>query len=808
MATYVYDDFRVTFTPRDDGSYDVVAADASTMQTAGHFELPFTEDELRRAVLRVARTTHMWAAKGRRAEPQRATRDVGEDRPPTFYDGEQLGGALATALMTGSVGEAYDRATAAAHAQGRGIRLTLSLAGAPELLSVPWEFVYRRPRFLASQRQSPVVRLLDTGTHADAPTIRTTVRILGVIASPRELTRLNVEAERRRVELALQKVRDLGRVELEWLEPATPRTLREALRDGQYHVLHYVGHSAFTDTGDGLLFLEDANGGAAQVDSTALANLLSDETSLRLVVLNSCEGARTTLTDPYAGVATTLVQLGVPAVVAMQFEISDEAAILFAEELYINLIGRQDPIDAAVSEARKALFIELDDRLEWATPVLFVRNPDVELFRFEVPEAPLAPLRSPTSTTTIAPDPVLAKSRSRRLRGWLARVARSRGRRLAIGVVMIVAIAVASVVLVRAVADDGSTAGAARPRTGFLALQLQELGGAVHLYTFDRLEPDRDPVPATMATGAVDTQPAWDRNSNRLAFTHELPESDLGVFYVVPGNGQGDRGKQVAPLIVDDNADDSTQRLPAWGDNGVLFYVGTSDCRPGPGCADEIHRATFTVTDDAPDGPGGGYWDWQSFDTLTVEDDKVVASALAGVKAIAADPTSEEHVAVLDDEGLSFVTEDGHFVRSTQRDGACLAFTPSGTALIVATLGDGSSSPGLVMFSPEGVKLFSATLEELDSDNPDYDLPGGPIISLTPGSEAGEVMALVAGAVDTDPPVLAAFDTAADGLVLKRSRRDRYAKPAGDRPVRHASRQTVDRSTHTKPWPLRSAFVG
>ena len=52
------------------------------------------------------------------------------------------------------------------------------------------------------------------------------------------------------------------------------------------------------------------------------------------------------MTDPYAGVATTLVQLGVPAVVAMQFEISDRAAIVFAEELYANLIARRDPIDA------------------------------------------------------------------------------------------------------------------------------------------------------------------------------------------------------------------------------------------------------------------------------------------------------------------------------------------------------------------------------------------------------------------------------------------------------------------------------
>ena len=121
-----------------------------------------------------------------------------------------------------------------------------------------------------------------------------------------------------------------------------------------------------------------------------LANLLGDQVQLQLVVLNSCQGARTTLTDPFAGVATTLIQSGVPAVVAMQFEISDEPAIVFAEELYTNLIGRQDPIDAAVAEARKAIFVEVDE-LEWATPVLFLRDPEIQLFSFAVEAAALPP---------------------------------------------------------------------------------------------------------------------------------------------------------------------------------------------------------------------------------------------------------------------------------------------------------------------------------------------------------------------------------------------------------------------------------
>jgi peptidoglycan hydrolase-like protein with peptidoglycan-binding domain len=376
VATYVYEDFRVTFSPRADDSYDVRAVDAAGRMASGVFSVPLSAEELERTVLRLAQNgTTRRATAG-------AVRDVGgvADRP--IVDAERLGGSLADALLGGDVGASYRQATERAESHGHGIRMTLSLAAAPRLLSVPWEFLYQRPRFLASQRRTPIVRLLETGTMAAAPVIDGAVRILGIIASPPDLAPLDVDGERRRIEQALAgMVRD-GHVRLDWLEPASPRSLRLALRDGNYHAIHYVGHSDFTAAGDGIIYLEDPDDGkAVEVDETLFANLLSDQSLLRLVVLNSCEGARTTLTDPYAGVATTLVQLGVPAVVAMQFEISDRAAIVFAEELYTNLIGRRDPIDASVAEARKAIYSDVD-KVEWATPVLFVRDPECELFRF------------------------------------------------------------------------------------------------------------------------------------------------------------------------------------------------------------------------------------------------------------------------------------------------------------------------------------------------------------------------------------------------------------------------------------------
>jgi hypothetical protein len=76
--------------------------------------------------------------------------------------------------------------------------------------------------------------------------------------------------------------------------------------------------------------LEDSSGGAREVTGADLCAVLQDERSLRLVVLNSCEGARGSQVDPFSAVASSLFQCGVPAVIGMQFEITDDAAKTFA----------------------------------------------------------------------------------------------------------------------------------------------------------------------------------------------------------------------------------------------------------------------------------------------------------------------------------------------------------------------------------------------------------------------------------------------------------------------------------------------
>ena len=414
MPRYVYDDFRITFGEQAWGQYQI-RADHRDRHWTGSFVLPMSAGELEEAVMAVARAGHA----------RHASRDVGVVAAAAAavpeVDAAAIGSQLAAGLFTGDVGEAYAAAVQAVDRRdGQGLRLTLSLTETPELLSIPWELLYRRPTFLAVQPHLPLVRHVEVGAIVDPPVIHDAVRILGVVASPRDLQPLDVGAERDRVEQAVSSMTTAGRVVLDWLQPATPRGLREALRDHDYHAIHYVGHSAFVKAdgpGEGVLYLEDpVDGHATPLDSTMLANLLCDQTQLQLVVLNSCEGARTTLTDPFAGVATTLIQSGVPAVVAMQFEISDEAAIVFAAELYTNLIGRQDPIDAAVAEARKAVFVEVDE-LEWATPVLFLRDPAIALFSFEVDAAPM-PVAAPMDLLIPSVSPFLAASSTAATGPW------------------------------------------------------------------------------------------------------------------------------------------------------------------------------------------------------------------------------------------------------------------------------------------------------------------------------------------------------------------------------------------------------
>ena len=171
-----------------------------------------------------------------------------------------------------------------------------------------------------------------------------------------------------------------GFLELTWLPGQTWRDLQEAMCGGPWHIFHFIGHGGFDrDTDEGLIALADEQGQKQLLTATQVARLLANHYDLRLVLLNSCEGARGSELDIYSSTAAILVRRGIAAVLAMQYEITDRAAIEFSRAFY-EALAYGLPIDAAVATGPYAVNIEVNNSLEWGTPVLYMRSPDGVLF--------------------------------------------------------------------------------------------------------------------------------------------------------------------------------------------------------------------------------------------------------------------------------------------------------------------------------------------------------------------------------------------------------------------------------------------
>ena len=306
------------------------------------------------------------------SEEERAVQDFGQ----TLFD----------SLLGGEVRSCYDMSLREAAQQDKGLRLKLRIR-APELNALPWEFMYdpRQAEYVCLSRQTPIIRYLESPRLIRALTVTPPLRILGMIASPRDLPALDVERERERMERATGELRAQGLVELTWLPGQTWRDLEEATWGGPWHVIHFIGHGGFDDHADeGFIALADSTGQTKPLSATRLARLLADHTALRLVLLNACEGARGSGRDIFSSTASILVRRGIPAVLAMQYEITDRAAIELARAFY-RALAYGMPADEAVVVARKAISLAVANTVEWGTPVLYMRTPDGVLFDLSEP---------------------------------------------------------------------------------------------------------------------------------------------------------------------------------------------------------------------------------------------------------------------------------------------------------------------------------------------------------------------------------------------------------------------------------------
>jgi mono/diheme cytochrome c family protein len=258
----------------------------------------------------------------------------------------------------------------------------LRFQNVPELLNVPWEYMYDEAKdvFFARSRRMPLVRSLDLLDLPPTLATRPPLNVIVVLSSPTNVRPIDVEKEWDGLQAVSKRLGD-EQVKFYRIDgAATLTSLARILRDPRvhYHGLHFVGHGDYDDvTKTGTLLFETERGRASSVSADVLGELLRD-TSISFAVLNSCLGATTDQLDPFAGVAQALIRNGLAAVIGMQHEISSTAAVEFAEAFYEDLIHGY-PIDTAVVDGR-ATIRRNDNELEWATPVLYMGSVDGRIF--------------------------------------------------------------------------------------------------------------------------------------------------------------------------------------------------------------------------------------------------------------------------------------------------------------------------------------------------------------------------------------------------------------------------------------------
>jgi hypothetical protein len=288
------------------------------------------------------------------------------------------GTALTSGLfMDEKLRTAFAQARVSAQSLNLPLRFRIAIgASAPELHNLLWELL-RNPadnaslatdenilfsRYLASQDWHPV-RLKPKGE----------LRALVMLANPSDLgsyklAALDVQAE-------LQRARTgLGEIPLSTLPventPATLANLIAGLRDSAQpvEIFYLVCHGALVN-GQPILFLEDDAGKTDKVAGNELVTRLKElQNRPSLVLLVSCQSAGNASNDALSALGPRLAEIGIPAILAMQSNLSMETSAIFLP-VFFKELQRDGQIDRALSVARGAVRTRPD---YWA-PVLFMR---------------------------------------------------------------------------------------------------------------------------------------------------------------------------------------------------------------------------------------------------------------------------------------------------------------------------------------------------------------------------------------------------------------------------------------------------
>ena len=248
------------------------------------------------------------------------------------------------------------------------IRIRLSIEN-QALIQVPWELA-RYPEtgdYLAISSNIILSRYIHRlGRLGLARDFKSLTSLGVLIAEPDALSKVNAQYE-------LKELKEIENNPMNIIEiiPGTSENLRKSLEQHPIDILHYIGHGGFSND-EGYLILESSDNQYDKYSSDQVANILSLADSIQIIILNSCKGAKSSSYANFSGVAIRLIQKSIPAVVAMQYNISNQSAIIFSKVFY-QAITNGFSIEYSVQKGRQAIFNDIgDSKKDFITPCLFL----------------------------------------------------------------------------------------------------------------------------------------------------------------------------------------------------------------------------------------------------------------------------------------------------------------------------------------------------------------------------------------------------------------------------------------------------
>lgn len=296
---------------------------------------------------------------------------------------KEVGQTLYNWIFPGPIHTHFHQTETAARLNNEKIRIRLRIE-AEEIANLPLEFMYRElgGYFLSINPATVLSRYL----HLPLPPERVRRRegplhLLAIIADPVDQTRLSPDDWETIIQESLAKPLANGQMTLQTVKRATRKEIRNALLNKKPDIVQFVGHGIYQDDIGYLALVDDDTDKTWLVTDDRFANLfLGFDDRLGLISLATCESAKSKDPQGFLGIAPKLVQRGVPAVLSMQYKVYVKTAKIFLEDFYMAIAERK-PIDWAAQSARNAIGLEfgLDNR-EFATPVLYMRAEDGNLF--------------------------------------------------------------------------------------------------------------------------------------------------------------------------------------------------------------------------------------------------------------------------------------------------------------------------------------------------------------------------------------------------------------------------------------------